>query len=93
MAKARAHVYFRGRVQGVFFRAFTREVAADAGLAGWVRNLEDGRVEAIFEGEKTAVENAIRRCTQGPPGSKVTAADTSWEPFNGEFSGFEVKYR
>lgn len=92
MAKARAHVYFNGRVQGVFFRAFTREVAHDAGLSGWVRNLYDGRVEAMFEGERESVEEAIKRCTQGPPGSRVTNADVVWETYSGEFRGFEVRY-
>lgn len=64
--KARAHVYVSGRVQGVFFRAETANLAHNLGLTGWVRNLSDGRVEALFEGEKEKVEEAVAFCRARP---------------------------
>jgi acylphosphatase len=65
------HVRVRGRVQGVWFRAWTREQAAELGAAGWVRNCPDGSVEAHFEGDKRAVEQLIDRISSGPPGARV----------------------
>ncbi len=64
---ARLHVVIEGRVQGVFFRASTRDEARARGLAGWARNLPDGRVEALFEGDKRVVENMLAWCHKGPP--------------------------
>jgi acylphosphatase len=92
MPKARAHLLISGRVQGVFFRAFTEEVALSYGLKGWVRNVPDGRVEALFEGEKTAIEEAIRQCYIGPPASKVENIDVKWEEFQGEYNSFSIRY-
>jgi acylphosphatase len=92
MANAQARVIFSGRVQGVFFRAFTRDVASLLGLSGWVKNLHDGSVEAVFEGEKELVEDAIKRCRKGPPGARVEEALVEWKPFSGEFRGFSVRY-
>lgn len=60
-----------GRVQGVFFRAFTRDAAESLGVRGWVRNLPDGSVEALLEGEGPAVERMIERLREGPPASRV----------------------
>ena len=65
--KARVHVVIEGRVQGVFFRASTRDEARARGLTGWARNLPDGRVEALFEGDKRVVENMLAWCRKGPP--------------------------
>ncbi len=70
MAPTRAHVYVSGRVQGVFFRAFVSEKAMELGLTGWVKNIPDGRVEAVFEGEKEKVEQVIVTCREGPLGSQ-----------------------
>jgi acylphosphatase len=92
MEMARAHLFIDGRVQGVFYRAFTREIAHRLGLSGWARNLRDGKVEAVFEGEKKAVQEAIRQCYTGPPGAQVTAIDTQWEPSAGDETGFRVRY-
>ncbi len=90
--KARAHVVISGRVQGVFYRAFTEEVAFSLGLKGWVRNMSDGRVEAVFEGEKGRIEEAIAACRKGPPASRVSSVDVGWEGFKEEFKSFSVKY-
>ncbi len=88
----RAHIVVHGRVQGVFFRAFTRDAAIQNGLKGWVRNLYDGTVEAVFEGKTSDVGRAIAQCYQGPPVSHVTNIDIEWEPYTGEFKIFSVRY-
>jgi len=88
--KARAHVYVSGRVQGVFFRAETADLARQFGVMGWVRNLPDGRVEALFEGEKENVEKAVDFCRRGPPGAYVQELDVNWEEWKGEFRDFRV---
>ncbi|MGD0688366.1 MAG: acylphosphatase [Candidatus Bathyarchaeia archaeon] len=88
--KARAHVYVGGRVQGVFFRAETANFAHRLGLAGWVRNLPDGRVEALFEGDRDKVEEAVAFSQRGPPGAHVQDFDVKWEEWRGEFKEFRV---
>ena len=88
--KARAHVYVGGMVQGVFFRAETANLAHRLGLTGWVRNLPDGRVEALFEGEKAKVDEAVAFCQRGPPGAHVQDLDIRWEESRGEFRDFRV---
>ncbi len=92
MSLVRAHVYISGRVQGVFFRAYTRDKAREVGLKGWVKNLIDGRVEAVFEGEEKNVEEMLRWCREGSPHSRVSEVEVHEEPFNGEFMSFEVRY-
>jgi acylphosphatase len=92
MADARAHVLISGRVQGVFFRAYTRDKARELGLRGWVRNLPDGRVEAVFEGERRRVEEMLRWCHKGSPYARVSSVDVSWEEPAGDTSSFEVRY-
>lgn len=62
------------------------------GLNGWVRNLYDGRVEAVFEGDRTLIEDAILHCKKGPAGSYVSDVDVSWEDYSGDLKGFEVRY-
>jgi len=86
----RAHVYISGRVQGVFFRATTREQAERLGVAGWVRNLPDGRVEALFEGPRPAVEACLEWCHHGPPGARVTGVEVEWQQPRGE-RGFSIR--
>jgi acylphosphatase len=86
--KTRAHVYVSGLVQGVFFRASVREQAFEMGVRGWVRNLPDGRVEAVFEGEGEAVERMIEFCRHGPPRAQVSNIDVVWEKYMGEFIHF-----
>ena len=91
-AKARAHVYVSGRVQGVFFRSETAELAQRLGICGWVRNLTDGRVEALFEGDKENVERVVDFCRKGPSGAFVTDLQVSLEAWAGEFRRFKIMY-
>ncbi len=91
-AVARARVTVLGRVQGVFFRAETRRIALSLGLSGWVRNVEDGTVEADFEGERERIEKAIEWCGHGPGGALVDALDVRWEEPAGQ-EGFTIRYR
>lgn len=91
MPKVRAHVYISGRVQGVFFRDSTRHLARQYGVVGWVRNLPDGRVEAVFEGEKDAVQRLVDWCHQGPPGARVDRVDVEWQEYTGAFTDFMVR--
>lgn len=89
---ARVHVYISGFVQGVFFRSETRAKALRLGLKGWVRNLSDGRVEAVFEGGEEGVKDMIEFCKVGPPGAVVRDVEVIWEEYWGEFKSFEIKY-
>lgn len=88
----RAHVYVSGMVQGVFFRTETQDEASRRGVTGWVRNLRDGRVEAVLEGEKEKVAELVEFCRRGPRGARVTRIDVSWEDYKGEFQDFFVRY-
>ncbi len=90
--RKRAHLYIEGIVQGVFFRAFTRDVARRFALTGWVKNLPDGRVEAVFEGEEQDIQEAIKECYKGPPAAVVRHIDVKWEEPTGEFEDFEIRY-
>jgi acylphosphatase len=90
--KARAHVFVSGRVQGVFFRSQTKHNADRHDVKGWVRNLANGRVEAVFEGEKDAVEALIEFCKRGSSGARVTNVDVKWEDYKGEFVRFKIRY-
>jgi len=91
MTKARARAIFRGRVQGVFFRANTERKAREVGLVGWVRNLADGTVEALFEGERNAVQKAIEWCRDSQPYAEVISVDVSWDDPTGTLTSFEVR--
>jgi acylphosphatase len=84
----RAHLWVSGRVQGVFFRQSTENRARELGLTGGVRNLPDGRVEAIAEGEADALAHLIAFCHVGPPAAHVDHVEVHWEAPTGEFSGF-----
>ena len=90
--KIRAHVFVRGTVQGVYFRQNTKQVATRHKVAGWVRNLPDGRVEAVFEGGEMDVNEVIEWCHVGPPKAKVDDVSVKFEKYTGEFAGFEVNY-
>ncbi len=90
--KKRAHVFVSGRVQGVFFRATTRKEAEKRGVKGWVKNLRDGRVEAVFEGEEEKVEEMIDFCHRGSSAAKVEDVEIEWEEYKDEFSNFSVRY-
>jgi acylphosphatase len=89
-SKARAHVWIEGRVQGVAFRWETQQAAARQGINGWVRNLSDGRVEAVFEGERPAVIQVLDWCRQGPRAARVDSVDIHWENFTGQFPDFAI---
>ncbi|WP_334110259.1 acylphosphatase [Thermodesulfitimonas autotrophica] len=91
MPQARAHVIVRGKVQGVYFRGYTQQEALAAGVTGWVRNLPDGSVEAVFEGEREAVERLVAWCRKGSPAARVTEVEVTWEDWRGEFSGFIIR--
>lgn len=92
MPMARAHVYVYGRVQGVFFRASTRDMARTFVVKGWVKNCLDGSVEAVFEGKKDAVDKMVNWCRKGPAGAFVEHIDVYWEDYSGEFDEFSVVY-
>ena len=87
----RARVWVAGMVQGVFFRYETRERARARGLSGWVRNLPDGRVEAVFEGPQDAVEAMVAWCREGPRGAEVTDVEAIAEDPEG-LQGFDVRH-
>jgi acylphosphatase len=92
MDKVRARVIVEGRVQGVFFRYHAQETALSLGLNGWVKNRRDGRVEAVFEGDREKVEQMIQWCDRGPSEARVTRAHTTWEDYTGEFEDFSISY-
>ena len=75
----RARVRVKGSVQGVFFRVETRDRARSLGVSGWVRNLQDGAVEAVFEGPEEQVESMVEWCRRGPAGARVESVDVDWE--------------
>ena len=88
----RAHVVFKGRVQGVLFRTSTKEAAKKEGVVGWVRNLPDGSVEAVFEGPKERVEKLIGLCKCSIPLARVDSADVEFAKATGAFRSFEIKH-
>jgi acylphosphatase len=88
----RIHVYISGIVQGVFFRAATRRAAADFNLTGWVRNMDNGRVEAVLEGEDVEVDKMIAWCKVGPPAARVEKVVTAEEHYTGGFQDFSIKH-
>ncbi|OYT53367.1 MAG: acylphosphatase [Candidatus Altiarchaeales archaeon ex4484_2] len=87
-----AHVYVSGRVQGVFYRASTRDKARELGLRGWVRNLPDGRVEALFQGEKDRVEEMIDWCHREPRMARVSDVEVDLRQLVEKLNGFEIRY-
>ena len=91
MAEVARTLRIGGRVQGVFFRQWTSDQALQLGVAGWVRNLQDGSVEAHVEGEQSAVEQIVERLRQGPSSAQVDAVRL-WDVEPCEFDGFEVRH-
>lgn len=85
-----AHVFISGTVQGVGYRYFVRSNAKQLGLTGWVRNTEDGGVEAVFQGEKEKIEEMIGICRQGPMLSEVEHIGFEWEEITEQFSEFSI---
>jgi acylphosphatase len=92
MAERRARVRIEGRVQGVFFRESTRREAERLGVKGWVRNLDDGDVEALVEGEASGVEQLIQWCHRGPRAARVDRVTVTDEAARGDLHGFGVEY-
>ena len=90
--KVNARVIISGRVQGVFFRMETKRAAERFGVCGWVRNQNDGTVEALFEGEKADVDAVLEWCEKGPPLSSVIQVDVKWGTPSGRFTKFDVTY-
>ena len=88
----RAHVHISGRVQGVSFRWYTQHQAQKLGLTGWVRNLWDGRVEAVFEGEESAVRQAVTWCHQGERPARVDNVEVRYGQSTGEFRSFRITF-
>ena len=92
MDHLRAQVIVHGLVQGVWFRQSTKDEALRLALRGWVRNLPNGDVQAVFEGEKKKVEEIVGWCHRGPSGAQVASVDIVWEPYRGEFHHFDIRY-
>jgi len=90
--KKRVHIFVSGLVQGVFFRAETRAKARELGLFGWVRNLRDGKVEILAEGEKEKLEKLIDWAKMGPDSARIDDIQVKWEEYKGEFNDFDIKY-
>lgn len=89
---ARAHIFVSGVVQGVYYRFFTQTKAQSLGITGWVRNLPDGRVEAMCEGEKGLVLELIKELKIGPPSAYVSAVNVEWQEYTGEFKDFKIRF-
>lgn len=92
MDTGRVRMRIVGFVQGVYFRATTREQARQLGLTGWVRNCPDGSVEVVAEGEKEPLDSLVAWCHQGPLGAEVERVEVSWESYQGEFTSFSIVY-
>ncbi len=88
----RAHLFVSGKVQGVFFRANTKDVAIDHGLSGWAKNCLDGSVEVILEGNADQVERVINWCRKGPAAAQVADVEIKWEKPTGEYDAFSIRY-
>ncbi len=91
MNKVRAKLNIKGRVQGVFYRQSTKDTATRLGLTGWARNCPEGSVEAVFEGAKESVDEAIEWCRQGPSAAQVSEVIVEWQDFQNEFSTFGIR--
>lgn len=92
MAPIRIRAFVNGRVQGVCYRAETREKACSLGVCGWVRNLPGDRVEVLAEGEEQRVRELISWCRQGPPRSRVDMVEEFPETHTGEFNSFSIAF-
>ena len=90
--QVRARAIISGRVQGVFFRMETKRAADRIGVFGSVRNLKDGSVEAVFEGDQDRINEILDWCRQGPPHADVTDVTATWSEYTGEFDGFNISF-
>ncbi len=89
---AQAHVEITGTVQGVFYRANAQDKAKELNLAGYVKNLSDGSVEALVQGEKAGIEAFIEWCKQGPPSADVENVEVEWQDTTKTYNSFEITY-
>lgn len=89
---SRAIVNIKGTVQGVFYRSSTETEANKLNLTGWVRNCPDGSVQALFEGDKTSIDQVIEWCRIGPQKARVSELNSRWEEYKNEFNTFSIKY-
>ena len=92
MIQKRIHIFIIGRVQGVFLRQSTRVMAIKNNVNGWVKNLNDGRVEIVAEGKTQNIDNLVDWCKTGPANSRVDDFELSEENSTDEFENFEVRY-
>ena len=92
MVQKQIHIFVTGRVQGVFFRQSTKVMAIKNNAKGWVRNLDDGRVEIVAQGETQDIDNLAHWCKTGPANSRVDEFELSDENISDEFENFEVRY-
>ena len=93
MSQKCVHVFVTGRVQGVFFRQATRVTAIKNNVTGWIKNLDDGRVEVLIEGEDKSVDSVIEWCNYGPANSRVDNIEVNNEDHTNKFESFEVRYQ
>ena len=89
---SRIQVFVSGSVQGVFFRLETKKKAGELGIFGWVRNLSDGRVEILAEGEKDKLDELVVWAKKGSDSARIDNLETNWQEFKGEFKDFEIRY-
>ena len=92
MVQKQIHIFVTGRVQGVFFRQSTKVMAIKNNAKGWIRNLDDGRVEIVAQGETQDIDNLAHWCKTGPANSRVDEFELSEENISDEFETFEVRY-
>jgi acylphosphatase len=92
MIYKRLHIFVTGRVQGVFFRQATRVIAIENNVTGWIKNLNDGRVEILIEGEEKSMDSVVEWCSLGPANSRVDDIQIFEEKFVDEYENFEVRY-
>jgi acylphosphatase len=90
--RQQVHAVVHGRVQGVNFRAYTIRQAIELGLTGWVRNVINGTVETVAEGERESLDSFLAFLSVGSPSSVVTQVDVEWQTATGEFADFRVRY-
>ncbi len=87
----RLHLKIYGRVQGVYFRSSAQSKARELGLSGWAKNIPDGTLETVVEGEAEMLEEYIRWCKKGPAAARVDKVEEKWDEPTGEFKGFSIK--
>ncbi len=90
--KVRVHIFLSGRVQGVAYRYFAEKWANSLSVTGWVRNLYDGRVEVLAEGDRQDVDGFLERLREGPRLARVDGFEMEWGEFTGEFAAFDVTF-